>query len=191
MVASNAVPLPAPIQIDLARYPELRRALETRQTVRVDDAARDPLMDEVRRTIVPLGIKSILVQPLICQDDLLGAIFLRLSRTDGSYGRDEQEFAQAVAAALANSVRNARLHQALRRKREDLESAYVDRYRELTEANKRLKELHRLKDEMIAVCSHDMRSPLNVLLGHGRLLLEGELPGQEKSSVEAMVRQGM
>ncbi|MBX5484481.1 MAG: response regulator [Myxococcaceae bacterium] len=190
VVASKELPRAVPIALDLARYPELRRAIETRQTVRIEDATRDPMMDEVRRTIVPLGIRSILVQPLICQDDLLGALFLRLSRSDGGFGREETEFAQAVAAALANSVRNARLHQALKRKREDLESAYVDRYRELTEANHRLKELNRLKDEMIAVCSHDMRSPLNVLLGHGRLLLDSPLSGQDRASVEAIVRQG-
>ncbi len=190
VVASCDLPQGAPLSLDLARYPELRRALETRQTVKVDDASRDPLMDEVRRHILPLGIKSILVQPLICQEDLLGALFLRLSRTDGAFGREELEFAQAVAAALAGSVRNARLHQALKRKRDDLESAYVDRYQELTLANKRLKELNRLKDEMIAVCSHDLRSPLNVLLGHGRLLQDTDLDQQERASVDAIVRQG-
>lgn len=190
VMASQGATQTAPIQIDLARYPELRRALETRQPVRVEDASRDPLMEEVRNTILPLGIRSIVVQPLICQDDLLGALFLRMSRGEAAFGREELEFAQAVAATLSNSVRNARLHQALRRKREDLESAYVDRYRDLTEANKRLKELNRLKDEMIAVCSHDMRAPLNVLLGHGRLLLDTPLDPQERASVEAIVRQG-
>ena len=190
VVASREIPGAAAMEIDLARYPELRRALETRQTVRVEDALRDPLMEEVRPNIVPLGVRSILVQPLICQDDLLGALFLRVSRSEGSFGREDQEFLQAVAAAVANSVRNARLHTALKRKREELESAYVDRYRELTEANKRLKELNRFKDEMIAVCSHDLRSPLNVLLGHGRLLLETLAAPQERASVEAMNRQG-
>ena len=89
-----------------------------------------PLMEEVRRHIVPLGVKSVLVQPLICHDDLLGAIFLRLSKSDEAFGREDQEFALAAASALANSIRNARLHTALRKKRDDLESAYVDRYRD-------------------------------------------------------------
>ncbi len=193
VVASVDLPEGGPLALDLARYPELRRALETRQTVKVDDATRDPLMDEVRPQILPLGIKSILVQPLISQEDLLGALFLRLSRANDdaeAFDQADLEFAQAVAAALAGSVRNARLHQALKRKREDLESAYVDRYRELNEANKRLKELNRFKDEMIAVISHDLRSPLNVLLGHGRLLQDTELQSQDRASVDAMVRQG-
>ncbi|MFL5321852.1 MAG: ATP-binding protein [Myxococcaceae bacterium] len=190
VMASRNIPDFAPMQIDLARYPELRRSLETRSSVYVENAIKDPLMEEVRSHIVPLGVKSILVQPLICQDDLMGALFLRLSRQDSSFGREDQEFAQTVAAALANSVRNARLHTALKKKRDDLESAYVDRYRELNEANRRLKELNRLKDELIAVCSHDVRAPLQILLGHGRLLEDSTLSTGQKSSASAMVRQG-
>lgn len=178
------------LDVDLARYPELRRALETRQAVLVEEAQRDPLMAEVRPTMTSLGVRSILVQPLVCQDELLGALFLRISRGSEGFGRDEQEFAQAVAAALANCIRNARLHTALKKKRDELELAYVERYRELTEANRRLKDLNRLKDEIIAVCSHDLRAPLQVLLGHGRLLLEGGLDPQQKQSAEAMIRQG-
>ncbi|HEX5747904.1 MAG TPA: ATP-binding protein [Archangium sp.] len=178
------------LDVDLQRYPELRRALETRQPVLVEEAQRDPLMAEVRPTMTSLGVRSILVQPLVCSDELLGALFLRISRGSEGFGRDEQEFAQAVAAALANCIRNARLHTALKRKRDELELAYVERYRELTEANRRLKDLNRLKDEIIAVCSHDLRAPLQVLLGHGRLLLEGGLDPQQKQSAEAMIRQG-
>lgn len=178
------------LDVDLARYPELRRALETRQAVLVEEVQRDPLMAEVRPALTSLGVRSILVQPLVCQDELLGALFLRISHGSEGFGRDEQEFAQAVAAALANCIRNARLHTALKKKRDELELAYVERYRELTEANRRLKDLNRLKDEIIAVCSHDLRAPLQVLLGHGRLLLEGGLDPQQKQSAEAMIRQG-
>jgi signal transduction histidine kinase/DNA-binding response OmpR family regulator len=190
VVATQEDPSLVQLDIEVARYPELRRALETRQPVLIEEAQRDPLMAEVRKDILPLGVKSILVQPLICQDDLLGALFLRMSRGGTSFGRDEREFAQAVADVLANSIRNARLHTAVKKKREDLELAYVQRYQELNDANRRLKELNRLKDEIIAVCSHDLRAPLQVLLGHGRLLLETDLEAQQKQSAEAMIRQG-
>jgi len=190
VVASLETPGRQALPIDLVKYPELRRALETRQPILVEDAQRDPLMEEVREQIAPLGVRSILVQPLICQDDLLGALFLRMSRESGAFGRDELEFAQGVALALANSVRNARLHTALKRKRDELESAYVDRYRELNEANRRLKDLNRLKDEIIAIVSHDLRAPLQVLLGHGRLLLDTGLSDDQKLSTEAINRQG-
>ncbi|MDQ3264968.1 MAG: ATP-binding protein [Myxococcota bacterium] len=190
VVASRESPGMHDLAIDLIKYPELRRALETRQPILVEDAQRDPLMEEVRDQIEPLGVRSILVQPLICQDDLLGALFLRMSRESGAFGRDELEFSQGVSLALANSVRNARLHTALKRKRDELESAYVDRYRELNEANRRLKDLNRLKDEIIAIVSHDLRAPLQVLLGHGRLLQDTDLTDEQKISAEAINRQG-
>lgn len=178
-----------PITIDLSKYPELRRSLQTREATYIEDALEDPLMAEVMAAIAPLAVKSILVQPLISQDDLVGALFLRLSRRRGAFGPEEQEFAKAVAAALANSVRNAKLHASVQKKRDDLELAYVERYRELTEANRRLRELARFKDELIAIISHDLRAPLQVTLGHGRMLEDGNLPGDLRISAEAIVRQ--
>lgn len=191
VVASYGVPDFKPVEIELARYPEVRRALETRQALHIEDATLDPLLAEVRETIVPFGVRSFFIQPLICQDDLMGALFLRMSKPGAGFGHEEQEFALTAGSALANAVRNARLHNTLRKKRDDLEIAYVDRYRELGEANRRLRELNRLKDDIIAICSHDLRAPLNVLLGHGKLMLGDEaIEGQNRLSIEAMVRQG-
>ena len=178
-----------PITIDLSKYPELRRSLQTREATYIEDALEDPLMADVMPAIAPLAVKSILVQPLISQDDLVGALFLRLSRRRGAFGPEEQEFAKAVAAALANSVRNAKLHASVQKKRDDLELAYVERYRELSEANRRLRELARFKDELIAIISHDLRAPLQVTLGHGRMLEDANLPGDLRTSAEAIVRQ--
>lgn len=177
------------IHVDLVRYPELRRALETRQPVHIEDVQRDPLMSEVKGQL-PEDVRALLVQPLVCHDDLLGALFLRLTRPDQVFSREERDFAQAVAGALSNSIRNARLHSALRKKREELESAYVDRYRELSEANRRLKEVNRLKDDIISLVSHDLRAPLQVLLGHARLMDEGDLDPEQKVSVDAISRVG-
>ncbi|HET6982125.1 MAG TPA: GAF domain-containing sensor histidine kinase, partial [Myxococcaceae bacterium] len=178
-----------PITIDLSKYPELRRSLQTREATYIEDALEDPLMADVMPVIAPLAVQSILVQPLISQDDLVGALFLRLSRRRGAFGPEEQEFAKAVAAALANSVRNAKLHASVQKKRDDLELAYVERYRELTEANRRLRDMARFKDELIAIISHDLRAPLQVTLGHGRMLEDANLTGDLKTSAEAIVRQ--
>ena len=190
VVASQECPAGVSLALDLERYPEVKKALETGETVLVDDASRDPLMQGVQRYIAPLGVRSILVHPLVSQDETLGALFLRVSKNDAAFGSDELDFARAAGSAIANALRNARLHASLRKKRDDLESAYVDRYKELADANLRLKELNNTKDEIIAICSHDLRGPLNVLLGHAKLLHDGNLTKQETSSVDAIIRQG-
>lgn len=76
------------------------------------------------------------------------------------------------------------------RSADELEAAYAERYRELSEANDRLKELIRFKDEVIAVCSHDLRAPLQVLIGHSHLLLDSKLEPADRASAEAILRQG-
>lgn len=176
--------------VNLARYPEIRKALETREPVHVRDALEDPLMEEVHDFIAPLDVRSLLVQPLLALGEPLGVLFLRRAGRIGAFGPEEVDFAAVLSTPLAAMVHTARLHAALRRQRDELESAYVDRYRELIDANRRLKELNRFKDETLAVCSHDLRGPLNVLLGHARLLDDAELEVQEAASTRVILRQG-
>jgi signal transduction histidine kinase/GGDEF domain-containing protein len=105
---------------------------------------------------------------------------------------DERErgFAISLTDNLQWHLRARHAASALENERAELERAYLDRYRELEQANKRLAALDEWKDEMLGMVSHDARAPLQVLLGHGRLLLEDDLPGDARVGVDAMVRMG-
>jgi signal transduction histidine kinase len=82
----------------------------------------------------------------------------------------------------------------LEEKREQLEalnSQLADTNRELNEANAKLRELAELKEEFLALTTHDLRSPLTVISGvisfftSGRL---GELSPEQKNMVSMMER---
>lgn len=190
VMASHDVPGLRRLRIDMKRYPELREAVQSRVPVVIDDVLTHPLMEEVRPLVSSLPVSSLVVAPLVAQGDAYGALYLRLAR-DRSFGVHEQVFVRAAASAVANSVRNARLHTSVREKRDELEAAYHERYEDLVRLNDQLREANRIKDELLAVCSHDVRAPLNVLLGHVRLLLMGELAGPQRRSTEAIERQGL
>ncbi|MBI3185141.1 MAG: HAMP domain-containing protein [Myxococcales bacterium] len=49
-----------------------------------------------------------------------------------------------------------------------------------------LKEAERLREEFIHLISHDLRNPLNVVLGHARLLERRALPEREEKSARAI-----
>ncbi len=82
----------------------------------------------------------------------------------------------------------------LEEKREELEQVNVrlqDNNRELNEANAKLRELAEMKEEFLALTTHDLRSPLTVISGvinfftSGRL---GELSPEQKNMVSMMER---
>ncbi|HWV38344.1 MAG TPA: ATP-binding protein [Vulgatibacter sp.] len=190
VVASHDVPDLDPLDLDLRKYPELVHAFTSKEPLVIDDVRTDPLMEPVRPLVAEIPVSSLVVAPLVASGDSYGALYLRLAR-DRAFGPDEQAFVRAAASALANSIRNARLHTSVRRRRDELEAAYLERYRELDRANELLRETSRLKDELLSIVSHDVRAPLNVLLGHARLLLAGDLAPPQRRSVEAVERQGL
>ncbi|HZY02996.1 MAG TPA: diguanylate cyclase [Anaeromyxobacteraceae bacterium] len=75
---------------------------------------------------------------------------------------------------------------------QDLRRAQADCL-ELLESNRRLREAGHRKDDLLALCAHDLRQPLSVLLGQARLLLSGTrgaLAESQRKGIEAIERQG-
>jgi signal transduction histidine kinase len=58
----------------------------------------------------------------------------------------------------------------------------------LTEQNRRLREADRLKDEFVALISHDLRTPLTSIMGYVELALEEELTGAQRGYLEVVDR---
>lgn len=55
---------------------------------------------------------------------------------------------------------------------QDLVARLEEKIRELEEANRRLREIDRMKNDFMALVSHEMRTPLTLLEGYTHLLLE-------------------
>jgi signal transduction histidine kinase len=60
----------------------------------------------------------------------------------------------------------------------------------LTEQNERLREADRLKDEFVALISHDLRTPLTSIIGYVELAQEEELPADVRSHLQVVSRNG-
>jgi PAS domain S-box-containing protein len=102
------------LELDLRKYPEVRRAIETRQPVVINDITRESFMDPVRPAIEKLGFESILVLPLMYGENLLGMLFLRAARDGRHFSAAEIASCQVVANASANALRNAMLYDEVR-----------------------------------------------------------------------------
>jgi PAS domain S-box-containing protein len=109
VVASKGHPEAEMLEVDLNKYPEIRRALETREPVLVKDVTTSPLIASVRETLLEKGYRSLLVVPLLYGREVLGALFLRTRRAS-PFRTDEIRFCKLAAGASANALKNALLY---------------------------------------------------------------------------------
>jgi len=105
--------------VDLNRYPELKRAFESGETVFIPDAANDPAYLAVRSELNARNVRSIIVVPIKWRQDVIGAIFLRTERDAMPFSDADVRFTQVIAELTAKALRNAHRFEALLRSTED------------------------------------------------------------------------
>jgi len=107
--------------ISLDNYPEIRKVMETKRSVSVDDLASDPLMANVRERVSHFAETSVLVVPILSEEEVLGTIFLRASRLGRPFAQEEIDFCNLVAHASVNALRNAHRFRAMQDEKKRLE----------------------------------------------------------------------
>jgi GAF domain-containing protein len=107
LVASYEDPTIRNLVVDLERYPELRRAFESGETVFVPDAVNDPMFAGVKSLLDLRNVRSIIVVPIRWRGAVIGAIFLRTERDAETFSESDVRFCQVVASLTAKALHNA------------------------------------------------------------------------------------
>lgn len=123
VVAAYENPMLRNLQVDLARYPEIRHSLSIGRSVLVRDVATDPLYADVRdqwaQDNIQVATRSAAAVPFSMRDQQVGVFFLRTTGEDPPLTDADAQFAETV-------IRNA---VAAIEKAYDLQSAVSDRNR--------------------------------------------------------------
>jgi GAF domain-containing protein len=119
LVASYEDPTIRNLVVDLNRYPELKRAFDSGETVFIPDAVNDPSLRPIREALDTRNVRSIIVVPIQWQGTVIGAIFLRTDRDAEAFSDSDVRFCQVVASLTAKALRNAHRFEALLRDQKD------------------------------------------------------------------------
>jgi PAS domain S-box-containing protein len=103
------------ILLDLASYPEIREVIQSRQPLVVDRVEQHPGLHGILPVLAAKGIGSLALFPMIHDEGVDGVLFLRSERFRHEPSGRDIFFANAVAAAVALSLRNVRIAHELRR----------------------------------------------------------------------------
>jgi GAF domain-containing protein len=131
LVASYEDPTIRNLVIDLERYPEIKRAMESGETVFIADAPSDPALQHVKGALDRRKVRTITVVPIKYRGVAIGCIFLRTFKEGATFTDADVRFCQIVADLTAKALRNAHRYESLVRRSketsEDLRRANLER----------------------------------------------------------------
>ncbi|MFC1626646.1 sensor histidine kinase [Patescibacteria group bacterium] len=127
------------------------------------DILSPPLSPEdARKNQKAAGIKTSMVYPLILHGKSVGSIIFSMIKDISEVNKAEIELIQGFTDIIAIAVQNARLYTVVENTKKQLE-----------EANLKLTNLDRLKDEFVSLASHELRTPMTAIRGSLSTILEG------------------
>jgi two-component system, OmpR family, sensor histidine kinase VicK len=102
------------------------------------------------------GLISYLGIPLIAKNEILGLIAF-YTKDSHQFGDDEIDFLTTLAGQASVAISNSLLYEQSRKQATELEIS------------------NKIKDEFLSVTSHELRTPVNLILGYTTMITEGIL----------------
>ena len=125
VLASHEDPAVRELKIDLSKYPEIQQVINTKAPLALEDIVNNPIMNQVKESVKDFEGMSILIVPIVFNDEVLGTLFLRTRKKVNGFSKKEIDFCRIVANASFHALRNARLFEKVVKEKDYLKEMAV------------------------------------------------------------------
>lgn len=153
--------------IPIAGNPSMAWILRERRPLAIADT-RDPILGPVGPVLQRLGIRSLLIVPLVVEERVIGTIGIDSVRAPRAFTEAEQDLAAIVAAQVAWVVERARALEEAQRRAAHLEALHAV-LREALE----VQDLTALMDRALGHLRKALGAPIGALWLEGRAVVHG------------------
>ncbi len=125
VLASHEDPSVKELKLDLSNYPEIRQVINTKSPLAVEDIVNNPIMSMVKDKVRGLSDMSLLIVPIVFNDEVLGTLFLRTRKREQGFSQKEIDFCRIVANSSFHALKNARLFEKVSREKDYLKEIAI------------------------------------------------------------------
>jgi len=117
-----------------------------------------------------VGAKSFVSIPLFSRGKVMGAIVFVGTRPEKTITQRDKDILYMFSSHIGSAIENSQLYEKTNRQMKELSRLNKN----LTEANQKLKELLKMKNEFLHITSHQLRTPLTAIRGMISMWYEGD-----------------
>ena len=143
-----------------------------RKPLLIPDVRQDPRFYTQVDETTDFETRSILGVPLQVKGKVIGVLEALNKTGDGIFTQDDMQTLSTLAAHAAIAIENARL------------------VTEIQKAYEELSELDRLKSDFVAIASHELQTPLTIILGYASFLKQ-EATGTASEQLDIVLRSAL
>ena len=148
------------------------RAVETKKPIVVRNVFADSSVKNVE-FFRQEGLAAFVAVPLAANGETIGSLTF-LMREEHEFSPEEVDFLATLAGPVAIAIQHAEL------------------FERIQEQTNQLRNANKIKDEFLGVVSHELKTPLNVILGYTNMLIErmlGEISPIQERALHTVSRQ--
>jgi len=148
----------------------LNKVLAERQALLTPSAFTDPQLAH-GHSIAIMRLQGVMCVPLGFKNDVYGAIYVDSLKQASTFTRDDLHLLGMIGNQASVILRNIQLYEQLQASHRDLEKKVEERTADLVRQSAEIQRLADMKDELLGMAAHDLRTPLTIIHGYAQMLV--------------------